>query len=132
MTARHITTNPESRRARLGSDLLLVDGWGLVAGQLPIDLADDKVPLPEMVEAQTRKILGNLETILAAAGLGKDCVVQVRISLVDFKRLYDRMNSAYVGFFPPDRLPVRSCVGVAQLTRGALVEMDFVLRVGDA
>jgi 2-iminobutanoate/2-iminopropanoate deaminase len=42
------------------------------------------------------------------------------------------MNSAYVGFFPADHLPVRSCVGVAQLTRGALVEMDFVLRVLNA
>jgi enamine deaminase RidA (YjgF/YER057c/UK114 family) len=75
MTARHITTNPESKRAKLGSDLLLVDGWGFVAGQLPIDLASDRAPLPEMVEAQMRKILANLGTILAAAALTKESVV---------------------------------------------------------
>lgn len=129
MTTRHITAGKSSQRATLGSDLVLIDGWGFVSGQQPIDLKDDRVPLPEMVEAQTKKILSNLEIILAEAGLSKDAVVSVNVSLVDFKRLYDRMNSAYIGFFREDRLPARTCSGVAQLTRGALVEMSFMLRV---
>ena len=52
----------------------------------------------------------------------------VRIALVDLPRLYERMNAAYEGFFPADRLPARSCVGVSQLSREALVAMDFVVR----
>jgi 2-iminobutanoate/2-iminopropanoate deaminase len=129
MTTQNIIADESSQRAKLCSDLVLIDDWGFVSGLQPIDLKDDRVPLPEMVEAQTRKILANLETVLAEASLSKDTVVSVNISLVDFKRLYDRMNSAYVGFFQKDRLPARNCVGVAQLTRGALVEMSFVLRV---
>lgn len=132
MTTRYITANEDCARARLASDIVIVDGWGFVSGQQPIDLEDDRVPLPEMVEAQTRKILANLEMLLAKAGLSKEHVVSVRVSLMDFKRLYERMNSAYVEFFPAGSLPARSCVGVAHLTRSALVEMDFVLRVPQA
>ena len=123
----HVPANPASARARLASDLVLAGGVGFVCGLAPIDLDDDRVPLPEGVEAQTRKILANLDRLLQAAGLGRRHVVAVRVSLTEYPRLYERMNSAYVGFFPPDRLPARSCVGVGHLTRGAQVEMDFVL-----
>ncbi len=129
MAAEFIATNKTAVRARLSSDLVLVDGWGFVAGQQAIDLDNDRTPLPEQVEAQTRKVLANLETILAAASLGKEHVVAVRIALVDLPRLYERMNAAYEGFFSPDRLPARTCDGVSHLPRGALVAMDFVVRV---
>jgi 2-iminobutanoate/2-iminopropanoate deaminase len=49
------------------------------------------------------------------------------VSLVEYSRLYERMNAAYAGFFPADRLPARSCIGTVHLTRGAQIEMDFVL-----
>jgi len=79
------------------------------------------------VEKQTKKIFANLETILQAAHLGRENVVAVRVYLVEAQRLLERMNSAYVGFFPPDRMPARSVIGASYLTRGAQVEMDFVL-----
>jgi 2-iminobutanoate/2-iminopropanoate deaminase len=122
-----IAANLGSARAALASDIVLVDGWGYLSGLSPIDLADDRVPLPEGVERQTRKIFANLEVLLHKAGLGRENVVSVRVSLVEFPRLYERMNEAYAGFFPADRLPARSCVGVSHLIRGAQVEMDFVL-----
>ena len=128
MAAEFIATNKAAARARLSSDLVLFEGWGFVAGQQAIDLDNDRTPLPEQVEAQTRKVLTNLETILGAAGLSKDDVVAVRIALVDLPRLYERMNTAYEGFFRPDRLPARTCTGVSHLPRGALVAMDFIVR----
>jgi enamine deaminase RidA (YjgF/YER057c/UK114 family) len=91
-------------------------------------LNDDAVALPEYIEDQTAKVLTNLSAILVAAGLTKDHVVSVRVSIIDYERLFARMNAAYVGFFNANRLPARSCVGVAALTRGASVEMDFVVR----
>ena len=119
-----LSLNKDAKRARLGSDAVLVDGWAVFAGVQAIDLADDRVPFPEYVEEQTRKALANLEALLAAAGLTKEHVVWVRVSLVDLPRFYERMNGAYAGFFAPGRLPARSCVGVAALGRGALVELD--------
>jgi 2-iminobutanoate/2-iminopropanoate deaminase len=119
-------------RARVGSDVAQVGPWTLIAGQQPIDLDDERVPLPDGIEGQTRKILSNLDVILKAIGRTKDQVVSVRVYLVDFPRLYERMNSAYVGFFGGARLPARTCVGVSHLTRGALVEMEFVVYRADS
>lgn len=118
---------PQAARSKFASDVVLAGGWGFISGLGPVDLGDDRAPLPEGVERQTKKVLANLDILLGKAGLGLANVVAVRVSLVEFPRLYDRMNSAYLGFFPPDRLPARSVVGVAHLTRGAQVEMDFVL-----
>jgi len=123
-----ITTRHDAARAQLGSDVVLADGWGVVAGVLPIDLDNDRAALPEQVEAQTRKVLANLERILAAAGLAKGAVAAVTVQLVDLPRLFERMNAGYTGFFAAGRLPARTCVGVTALPRGALVQMDFVLR----
>ena len=70
------------------------------------------------------------DAILHAAGLTRRHLVSVRIHLVDFERLIERLNKAYVECIGAGDLPARTCVGVAQLTRGALVEMDFVVRTG--
>jgi 2-iminobutanoate/2-iminopropanoate deaminase len=129
MDAEFIVTKEDAARARAASDLVLVDGWGVIAGVLPIDLANDRTHLPEQVEAQTKKVLANLEAILKARGLGKEQIVSVRIALVDLPRLQERMETAYTGFFPAGRLPARSLIGVSHLPRGALVAMDFTLRV---
>jgi 2-iminobutanoate/2-iminopropanoate deaminase len=122
-----ITINDKSARARVASDIVLMNGWAITSALGPVDLENDRIPLPEGVEAQTRKILSNLETILRAAGLTRDNVVAVRVYLVEAPRLLERMNAAYIGFFRADRLPARSLVGATWLTRGAQVEMDFVL-----
>ena len=105
-----------------------VAGWGFVSGIGPVELDNPAVALPEAVEDQTRKILANLEKLLKKRGLGREHVVSVRIHLVDFKRFHERMNRAYEGFFAADKRPARSCIGVAALTRGALVEMDFIVK----
>jgi 2-iminobutanoate/2-iminopropanoate deaminase len=130
MAADFITLRAESARARTGSDLVIAGGWGFVSNVLPIDLANDRTPLPEQVEAQTRKVLANLDTILKAKGLRRDQVVAVRIALVDLPRFEERMETVYAGFFAAGRLPARSVVGVATLPRGALVAMDATLFLG--
>jgi 2-iminobutanoate/2-iminopropanoate deaminase len=122
-----VTINDKSVRARIGSDIILSNGWAMTSALGPVDLENDRTPLPEGVEAQTRKILSNLEIVLRAVGLTRDNVVAVRVYLVEAPRLLERFNSAYIGFFQADRLPARSLIGVAYLTRGAQVEMDFVL-----
>ena len=105
-----------------------VDGWGFISGVGPVELENPAVALPEAVEEQTRKVLANLEKILQRRGLGRKHVVSVRIHLVEFKRFHERMNRVYEAFFSGDKSPARSCIGVAALTRGALVEMDFIVK----
>mgnify|MGYP002654603833 FL=1 len=70
--------------------------------------------------------MANLERVLAGAGYALSDVVQARIYLTDFERDYAAMNRTYASYFPADRLPARTTIGVTGLARGALVEIDLV------
>jgi reactive intermediate/imine deaminase len=105
-----------------------VDGWILVTGQMPTDPDNDAAPLPAGAAAQTRRVMDNLVIVLVGLGLGIEHVVQMRVYLTQFERDYAAMNETYASYFPPDRRPVRTCVGVTALAVGALVEIDLVAR----
>ena len=104
------------------------EGWVFVTGQMPTDAEDDAAPLPEGVEAQTRKVMENLKLVLGGLGLGLEHVVAARVFLTRFKQDYAAMNRTYAAYFPSERLPARTCVGVTGLARDALVEIDFIAR----
>lgn len=105
-----------------------VDGWVFLTGQMPTDPNDDAAPLPAGIEAQTRRVLDNLILVLRGVGLSLEHVVAVRAFLTQFERDYGAMNDVYRSYFPADRLPARTCVGVTALARKALVEIDFIAR----
>ena len=105
-----------------------VDGWVFLTGQMPTDPHDDGAPLPAGIEAQTRRVMDNLILVLRGVGLGLEHVVSARVFLTDFERDYAPMNAVYKSYFPVDRLPARTCVGVTALARKALVEIDFIAR----
>ena len=105
-----------------------VDGWLFVTGQMPTWPDDDKRPLPAGIVAQTRRVMDNLVIVLAGAGYRLADVVSVRIYLTDFAGHYPAMNDTYRSYFPPGRLPARTCIGVTGLARDALVEIDMVAR----
>jgi 2-iminobutanoate/2-iminopropanoate deaminase len=104
------------------------DGWVFLTGQMPTVPDDDAAPLPEGIEAQTRRVMDNLLIVLRGLQLGLPHVVSVRVYLARFDTDYAPMNAVYRGYFPADRLPARTCVGVTALARGALVEIDMVAR----
>jgi reactive intermediate/imine deaminase len=107
------------------------DGWVILTGQMPTDPAAPDAPLPEGVEAQTRAVMRNLEIVLKGVGLDLSHVVQMRAYLTEFERDYAAFNETYQGFFPPDRRPARTTVGVTALAVGALVEIDCIARRPD-
>jgi len=98
------------------------DGWLFVTGQMPTDPADDGAPLPDGIEAQTRRVMDNLKLVLAGIDSALDRVVFARVYLTHFERDYAAMNRIYQSYFAPGRLPARTCIGVTGLARGALVE----------
>ena len=105
-----------------------VDGWVFLTGQMPTLPDDDAAPLPEGIEAQTRRVMDNLILVLGGLGLGLADVASVRVFLTRFQQDYAPMNAVYAGYFPPGRLPARTCVGVTGLARDALVEIDMTAR----
>jgi len=104
------------------------DGWIQLTGQMPTDPDDDDAPLPDGVAAQTRRVMDNLVIVLEGIGLSLADVLSCRVYLTEFKRDYAKMNQVYKDYFPPQRLPARTCIGVTGLARDALVEIDMVAR----
>ncbi|HMN83538.1 MAG TPA: RidA family protein [Burkholderiaceae bacterium] len=105
-----------------------VDGWCFITGQMPTDPEDDSRPLAPDIEGQTVRVMENLKIVLNGLGLGLEHVVCVRAYLTRFDEDYARMNAVYAGYFPADRRPARTCIGVTGLARGARVEIDMLAR----
>ena len=104
------------------------DGWVFVTGQMPTWPDDDRRPLPPDIEGQTVRVMENLKIVLAGLKLGLEHVVCARIYITDFEENYPKMNEVYAGYFPRDRRPARTCIGVTGLARKAMVEIDFLAR----
>ena len=104
------------------------DGWVQLTGQMPTDPIDDTKPLPDGIQAQTRRVMDNLAIILNEMQLGLQNVLSTRVFLINFKRDYEPMNNVYKSYFKNDRLPARTCVGVTGLAREALLEIDMVAK----
>jgi reactive intermediate/imine deaminase len=104
------------------------DGFVFVTGQMPTDPAAPDAPLPEGIEAQTRRVIENLKIVLGGIGLGLEHVVMARIYLTQFDRDYAALNALWPSFWEAGKLPARTTVGVTALAVGALVEIDLVAK----
>jgi 2-iminobutanoate/2-iminopropanoate deaminase len=103
------------------------DGFVFVTGQMP-DSPQAPGVLPQGIVDQTHAVMANLRTVLAGLSLGFEHVVMARVYLARFKQDYAAMNETYRSYFPADRLPARTCVGVTGLAYDALIEIDLVAR----
>jgi reactive intermediate/imine deaminase len=104
------------------------DGWVFLTGQMPFTATSNTSDYPQAIEAQTHQVMKNLVAVLEGCGLGLAQVAAVRVFLRHFDEHYDRMNAVYATYFPSDRRPARTCIGVTGLARGALVEIDMIAR----
>lgn len=129
MIQRHfVAAAPPPPRGVTYAHAVQADGWLHVTGQLPAEPASPSSPLAEGIEAQTEQTFRNLATIVESAGYSFGDTVFVRIYLADFERDFDGLNRIYRRYFANDEaVPSRTTIGVAQLGRGALVEIDLVL-----
>jgi reactive intermediate/imine deaminase len=104
------------------------DGWVFVTGQMPFVGTSLVTPYPEGIEAQTRQVLKNLQTVLDGCGLGLENAVSVRVHLTHFETDYEAMNAVYASHFESGRYPARTCIGVTGLAKSARIEIDLVAR----
>ncbi|WP_417584405.1 RidA family protein [Pelagibacterium sp.] len=107
------------------------DGWVFLTGQMPTDPDAPDAPLPNGIEAQTRRVMDNLGIVLGGVGLTLENVTMIRIYLRAFDRDYAQMNATYQTYFEAGKLPARTTIGVTGLAVGALVEIDLIARRPD-
>ncbi len=99
------------------------NGFIYTAGQIPIDPKTGNF-VEGGITAQTRQVLENLKAVLEAGGSSLDRVVKATVflkNMADFAATND-VYAQYLG----GAKPARSTVAVAELPRGALIEIDLV------
>ncbi|HXG53272.1 MAG TPA: RidA family protein [candidate division Zixibacteria bacterium] len=103
------------------------NGFIFTAGQIALK-PDTGALVDGDVTVQTRQVMENLKAVLEAAGSSLDRVVKTTVYL---RRMSDfaAMNQVYQEYLG-NAVPARSTVAVAELPRGALVEIDVIALTG--
>ena len=100
-----------------------VGGFVFTAGQIPLDPKTGNM-IEGGIAIQTRQVLENLKGVLEASGSSLDKVVKATVFLKNITD-FAAMNEVYAEYLGGSK-PARSTVAVAELPRGALVEIDLV------
>lgn len=97
-----------------------------LSGQIGLDPAS--MQMVDGFDAQAHRVFANLKAVAEAAGARIDDAVKLTVFLTDlanFALLNDIMAKHFTKPYP-----ARSAVGVSQLPRGALVEIEAILLKG--
>jgi 2-iminobutanoate/2-iminopropanoate deaminase len=108
---------PYSHAVRVGELLFC-------SGQIPLDPSSGEIVGATAAE-QARRCLENLQAVCAAAGTALERAVRVTVYMTDLAA-FAEVNQIYATFFA-EHPPARVTVGVAQLPKGAYVEIDAVV-----
>ena len=121
MTRSKVSTG--SAPAAIGpySQAILLDGMVYCSGQIGLDPASGQLVEGD-VRAQTERALQNLSAVLEAAGSSLANVVKTTVFLTNMGN-FAAMNEVYATFFGNEP-PARSTVAVAELPKGAQVEIE--------
>ena len=98
-------------------------GFVFCSGQIPLDPQTGKL-LNSDIASETVRVIENLKTVLAAAGLSLKDVIKTTIYLTDLGD-FAVVNEIYGSYFE-NAYPARATVQVASLPRGARIELDAV------
>jgi 2-iminobutanoate/2-iminopropanoate deaminase len=94
------------------------------SGQIPLDPASGELVGATPAE-QALRCLENLQAVCEAAGTTLQRAVRLTIYMTDLAA-FAEVNEVYASFFAADP-PARVTVGVAQLPKGAYVEIDAIV-----
>ena len=98
-----------------------------VSGQIAIDPATGQLVL-DNIEAETHRVLQNLQAILAAAGSSLEKVLKATVFVKDME-LFGRINAVYGEYFKPEFAPARETVEVSALPKFVNVEISVIASI---
>jgi reactive intermediate/imine deaminase len=111
---------PYSQAVRAGDTVYL-------SGQIPLDPKTMQLVSGD-IEAEIHQVFKNLQAVAAAAGGSLANAVKVNVFLTDLAH-FAKVNEIMASYCTQP-FPARAAVGVAQLPRGARVEVECVLYLG--
>lgn len=104
------------------SQAVVCGGLVYTSGQIAIDPATANL-VDGGIEAQTEQVMKNLGAVLSAAGSSYEKAIKTTCFLADIAD-FAAFNAVYGKYFTEK--PARSCVAVAALPKGALVEVEVI------
>ena len=123
MTRSKISTDAAPAAIGPYSQAIILDGMIYCSGQVGLDPASGQLVEGD-VQAQAQRALQNLSAVLEAAGSSLANVVKTTVFLTNMGN-FAAMNEVYATFFG-DEPPARSTVAVAELPKGAQVEIEAI------
>jgi reactive intermediate/imine deaminase len=108
---------PYSQAIRAGSTIYL-------SGQIPLDPKTMEIVKGD-IRAQIRRVFDNLAAVAEAAGGSLANAVRLTVYLTDLAN-FPAVNEIMAEYCK-EPYPARAAIGVAQLPRGAAVEIDGIL-----
>ena len=108
------------------SQAIAQSGFLFLSGQIPLDPATGEL-VSGGLSAGVERVFDNLEAILKSESLTLDDVVRTTVYLLRMSD-FAEMNSVYGRRFGNHR-PARSTVAVAELPKGAAIEIDAIARL---
>lgn len=122
MAGRIIQTQNAAAAIGPYSQAITAGGFLFTSGQLGLN-PDTGALLPD-ISGQTKQSLLNIQAILEVAGFRKEDVVKTVIYLKNMSD-FATVNGIYAEFFGEHK-PARSCVGVSELPKGGLIEIEVI------
>ena len=123
VTKQTISTKDAPQAIGTYSQAVQAGGTIYLSGQVGLDAAT--MQMAEGFDAQIHRVFGNLRAVVTASGASLEDVVKVTVFLTDLAN-FARLNEIMAQYFRPP-FPARSAVGVSQLPRGALVEIEAIV-----
>ena len=128
MTKSIISTDKAPQAIGTYSQAVKIDNTVYLSGQIP--LVPDTMELVEGdMRMQITQVFNNLAAVAEASGSSLEDVAKLNIYLTDLRH-FPLVNEVMSEFFNQP-YPARAVVGVAELPKASLVEMDAILVLSD-
>lgn len=123
MTKKPIHTGDAPQAIGTYSQAVEAAGVFYLSGQIGLD--PKTMELVDGFEAQAHQVFDNMRAVAAAAGCTLDNAVKLTVFLADLGN-FAKLNEIMAGYLS-EPYPARSALGVSQLPKGALIEIEAVL-----
>ncbi len=129
MGKRVISTGQAPQAIGTYSQAVAVGDTVYLSGQIPLAPETMELVVGD-IEAQIRRVFDNLSAVAAAAGGSLAGIVKLNVFLTDLSN-FPTVNKVMADYFR-EPYPARAAIGVASLPKGAEVEMDAVMALGES
>lgn len=122
MTMKEVKTNNAPAAIGPYSQAIISGNTVFASGQIPVNPSNGEIP--DGVEAQANQAFTNVKNLLEAAGTSIEKVIKTTVFIQNMDD-FGKINEIYASYFT-EPFPARSCVEVAKLPKGVLLEVEAI------